>query len=519
MGTFLEWMLESSLLVLMVLGIRKIFMGKIPYAAIYSLWIVVLLRFMIPINLISTPVSVANLFEKTFSAWDWSAADRENLGSADGVPGEDGTGQISADLTGLESTGDTLDQASLSAGNTLMTGSDHEKLLQTGAATVGSTVTSARIHPLIRWYPVWQYGRLVIAVIVLLWFVLSNVGLLRAIKAERCFYGRKGNVTIYTVAHLQTPCLYGLIKPAIYLPASLVMQDSDRRVSQEELEQMILHEYVHYCHRDHIWAMLRILVVSIQWFDPFAWIAASCSKKDAELFCDETVIHRLGEENRFRYGRMLVRLAGDGQWGDFRYSMMLMSRRGREMEQRIRAISGKRRYSKWMFLPLGAALVTAIGMTCSSGIGTLTGQDTASKVKASENTDELQNNTGTDSYSLSYADNYEGAFDRYIQTFTDAVNTGNIQGMDQVLLNGSDVYQQQCAIVQNYHKRGIREEILTYSITSAIKRTADQVSIDSYEEILVYYSDGTSKVVKQQYRYTCEYVDQGWIVTGMQEIK
>ncbi|MDE6851706.1 MAG: M56 family metallopeptidase [Lachnospiraceae bacterium] len=520
MGIFLEWMLESSLLVLMVLAIRKIFMGKVRYAAIYSLWIVVLLRFLMPVNLISTPISVANLFEKSLSAWNQFGAVEGEQKSGDAVLAGNGNGQSSSVQATVEETGNAAVQGNFSGRNVRLSESDSEVPADTEGAVGGARTASSVIQPLIRWYPVWQYGRLCIAALVLLWFLLSNASLLRAIRADRCYYGHRGNIAIYTVSFLHTPCLYGFLKPAIYLPESLVKPDSDRRVSTEELEQMILHEYVHYCHRDHIWGILRMLVVSIHWFDPFAWIAASCSKKDAELFCDETVIQRLGEENRFRYGRMLVRLAGNGRWGDFRYSMVLMSKRGREMEQRIRAISGKKRYSRWMLLPLGAVLAVAIGVTCSSGIGTLAGQDDTSEVKASVHTQEsqTQKDTSAQRQVLSNADNYEEAFEHYIQTFTDAVNTGNIQELDQVLLNGSEVHQQQCAIVQNYHKRGIREEILNYSITSASRRTADLVSVDSSEEILVYYSDNTSKVVKQTYRYTCEYVGQGWIITEMQDI-
>lgn len=528
MVTFLEWMLESSLLVWMVLGIRKIFMGKVHYAAIYSLWIVVLLRFMIPVNFISTPVSVANLFESSLSAWDQTGTDaQKDPSNRDSTVTENGV--VLTGLHSQQSIGQFSDSQGFSDSDSYGMEADGNDRVLSGMGKGGSIFT---VLSSIHWYPVWKYGRMIVAVLLLLWFAASNASLLRRMRGDRCLYGQRGKLKIYTVSHLRTPCLYGFVEPAIYLPEALLAPGSSRIVSADELEQMITHEYVHYQHRDHIWAMLRMLVVSIHWYNPFVWIAASYSKKDAELFCDETVIHMLGEENRFRYGRMLVRLAGNGRWGDFRYSMMLMSRRGREMEGRIRAISGKRQYSKWMFLPLGAALMAAVAVTCSSGIGTLAAQENASETKASVQRDrsqmdasvhrdrsQIQNPTETEQQKLSYADNYEEAFDRYIQGFTDAVNTGNIQDLDQVLLEGSDVYRQQCAIVQNYHKRGIREEIMDYSISSANKRTADLVSIDSDEEILVYYSDNTSKVVRQKYRYTCEYIGQGWIITGMQEIR
>lgn len=61
MEGFLAWFFESSLLVIMILGIRRIFMGKVRYAAIYALWAVVLLRFLIPVNIIPAPVNVGNI--------------------------------------------------------------------------------------------------------------------------------------------------------------------------------------------------------------------------------------------------------------------------------------------------------------------------------------------------------------------------------------------------------------------------------------------------------------------------
>lgn len=504
MGTFLEWMLESSLLVLMVLGIRKIFIGKVHYAVIYSLWILVLLRFMIPVNLFSTPVSVANLFPRTFAAWDQSGAPAgKDTGNAGRISGRElsagqGSEQILADPSSESSA--SYRQEAISSSSDLQGRGRGETFARFRAA--------------------FHYAKVFVAAVLLFWFLLSNYTLLRTMKASRILYGQRGAVKIYMVSHLQTPCLYGFFQPAIYLPASLVSQDSDRKASQEELEQMITHEYVHYCHRDHLWAIVRMLMVSLHWYHPFVWLASSCSKKDAELYCDEAVIRILGEENRFRYGRMLVRLAGNGRWGDFRYSMMLMSKRGREMEQRIRAIGGKRRYSHWMFLPLAVALAVAVGVTCSSGIGNLAGEDSGTEAKASQQIQpsQVQQALSASDRRESYAVSYEEAFDRYITVFTNAVNTGNTDELDQVLLPGSDVYQQQCAIVKNYYKRGIREKVRQYSIPSAIKRTADCIGIDSSEEILVHYGDNTSKIIRQRYRYTCEYIGSGWIITDMKEI-
>ena len=62
MTGFILWILESSLLVLMILGIRKVFQGKIHYSVVYVLWLVVLIRFLVPVNFIPSPFGIGDRF-------------------------------------------------------------------------------------------------------------------------------------------------------------------------------------------------------------------------------------------------------------------------------------------------------------------------------------------------------------------------------------------------------------------------------------------------------------------------
>lgn len=692
----MEWILESSLLVLMILGIRKVFSGRIRYAVIYALWIVVLLRFMIPVNFISTPFSAGNILAKTVSSWTPAETSRQNSEVSGSTEEKLQQKEETSDLLAFDSVGEISAKHQQTKWKENKTNQEPKKAFR-GLLKLSS----------VNWRFLLGGGWLTISGILFLWIIVSNVSLFRKIKQNRILYGEKNTVKVYAASYIKTPCLYGFFRPAIYIPKAFVSSDSEVRDNQEELEQIITHEYVHYRHGDHIWAMLRTLLVSVYWFDPFLWLAVSCSRKDAELFCDETVIRLLGEENRFRYGKMLVRLAGDASWGDFRYSMMAMSRRGKEMEKRIRAISNKKQYSKWILIPLVVIVSVAVSITCSAGIAPLpqqkkaaehvaerstvtgaalssTGQEEEKNVQASEGeikkqlslysdylnthaedekyqyyslvwlgedhivllvsskvneinrekwgsdscqiyniinekvvfcgniacssgawirfsqgkiwtntqssitkawvtpesdgvlmetaekngqaqndgsqdytkwlsefaqspgilfytnpyivekTDEgepealaLQNN-GTDyliagyteeeDTSAVYASAVQDAFQDYIEIFTDAVNSGNVDKMDQVLAAGSDVYEQQCALAKNYHKRGIREKIKSCSISSAALIGADQVAVDSRETIKVFYADATVKIIKQKYRYTCEYINQKWIITKMEEI-
>lgn len=572
MEGFLAWLLESSLLVLMILGIRKLFSGKIPYAGIYALWLLVLLRFMIPVNFISTPISVSRLCSEMYSTWDTVRTEGREAESGAVIrgTGSDGAEEF-AETDGY-------------IGNALKEqGKIHQK--KTGKRGVLRRADINREQSAVKTGYGQSYSEgmwlalrrswLIVSVVLFLWIFLSNACLLSQIKRDRVLYGHRGGVKIYTVCGIKTPCLYGFLHPSIYLPASFFSIDGKGRVSKEDLEQMITHEFVHYIHRDYIWALFRMLLVSVYWFHPFVWLASSCSKKDAELFCDETVVRFLGEERRFSYGEMLVRLAGEPGWGDFRFSILPMSRKGREMEKRICAISIKKRYSKWFVIPLAVVLVVAVSLTCNAGLGTIASEgkqtknsvedivtdgneesivsgsavnvaktstgpaaeevlsqtmsgktsqgeaEAAKKSIAAVGVDVSQSEEGS-----VYADTCRAVFDNYMEIFTDAVNTGRIHKMSQVLDVNSDVYEQQCNLVKNYYKRGIHEKVKFYEITSITEvhpvGTVDSgygsMRLDSREKIKVFYADDSSKVVKQKYRYTCEYIGQTWFITKMEEI-
>lgn len=516
MECFIEWMIESSLLILMILGIRKIFMGKIRYAGVYALWLVVLLRFFVPVNFVSTPFSVGNMLSNKFSSWTAEEFLQNSTESTDSTAGNIQSVPIS---TGSE----TSDFGTM----ILEKESSLQPLEKNGNISLIYKIQKELIG-------IW----ISVSTILFLWFLISNVVRSHKWKRNRTLYGKRENLKIYTVSGIKSPCLYGFFRPVIYLPRCLIYGEKGVRATPEEREQIITHEYVHYRHGDHIWALFRIILILVYWFNPFLWIAVFCSRKDAELFCDETVLRVLGEENRFRYGKMLIRLAADGNWGDFRYPIMSISRKGKEMKTRICAISTRCHYSKWLVIPLLIMVSVVVGFTCSTGIRPLAKDaNEESYMEQSEQLDKMNAffadnadfrnryegvadislTTEEMQISVEDSDAVKGVFQNYISIFTEAVNTGNTDRLCQVLAVDSDVYEQQCNLVQNYYKRGIREEVKNCSISSTETVTPHKVMILSNEKIKVHYGDDTTKLIKQKYLYTCQYKDGNWLITGMEE--
>lgn len=110
----------------------------------------------------------------------------------------------------------------------------------------------------------------------------------------------------------------------------------------------------------------------------------------------------------------------------------------------------------------------------------------------------------------------EEAYSDYWRLFINAVNTGKT--MDLLIVLDGKCHEQQCAVAKSFHKRGIREELQWYSISSVKEVNEKCVKITAKEKIKVYYSDGSKKIVKQKYRYTLKLLSHKWYITNMNDL-
>ena len=108
---------------------------------------------------------------------------------------------------------------------------------------------------------------------------------------------RKG---LYLADYIPTAFVLGIIRPRIYLPSALAV---------EERGYIIAHERCHVRRKDHIFRLLGYLALCLHWFNPMVWLAFILSGKDMEMSCDEAVIRMYGPRIRAEYSRSLLRLA------------------------------------------------------------------------------------------------------------------------------------------------------------------------------------------------------------------
>lgn len=90
---------------------------------------------------------------------------------------------------------------------------------------------------------------------------------------------------IYESSKISLPFVMGFIKSRIYLPAGL---------SGREREYVLSHEQVHIKRCDYLVKQAAFIIVCIHWFNPMAWISLWFMCHDMELSCDEQVLKMFG---------------------------------------------------------------------------------------------------------------------------------------------------------------------------------------------------------------------------------
>ena len=113
----------------------------------------------------------------------------------------------------------------------------------------------------------------------------------------------------------------------------------------------------------------------------------------------------------------------------------------------------------------------------------------------------------------------ESALGSYLVFLVNAINSGDYTGAEEVMLKGSSLYQEQEALVKKLHSENITERLKTWYYRDKEQIDATHARITSDEVIEVTYADGTSKTLYQNYVYTCELTEKGWLFTSISAVE
>ena len=255
----LKEVLTVSALIAVVLLVRAIFKNRVPKRMLYALWLVVLLKLCLPGTLVSLPV----------------------------LPAEDAAVPAQSAERPVQ-TAPVIQRPAQTVTKPQTPAQQPVSPVQETAKPAAKPLTTAQILQ-IAWFSgsallgLWLFGA---------WAVFTI-----RLHRDRRFLGKRGGTCIYVSGAVKSPCLAGLI-PAVYLTEDVLQAD--------EAELILRHELTHLRHLDFLWSLCRTATVTVYWWNPFIWLAAICSKRDAELACDEAVAAKLPESKRLAYARAIL---------------------------------------------------------------------------------------------------------------------------------------------------------------------------------------------------------------------
>lgn len=320
----LREVLTVSALILAVLLVRAIFKNRVPKRMVYALWLVVLVKLCLPGTLVSLPI----------------------------LPAE----ETAAPVQRVElpaQTAPVVLQPAQAVVQPQVSAQQPVSPAQEAAEPAAKPLTAMQIFQII-----WAGGSALLGLWLLgTWLVFA----IRLHKSRR-FLSKRGGTRIYVSSAVKSPCLAGLI-PAVYLTGDVLQTD--------EAELILSHELTHLCHLDFLWSFCRAAAVSVYWWNPFIWVAAICSKHDAELACDEAVAAKLPESKRLAYARAILAQAPR--------KTAALSLAGPPVKERILFLTKKQRTSVLCVILALLLIVSAAGCSITELTRQKTGEITLPK--------------------------------------------------------------------------------------------------------------------------------------------
>jgi len=317
----LNWVLTASLLTAAVLLLRAVFGRRIGARTRYALWALVLVRLLLPGQFFTAPVEAPPVLRELPAMQAPPALPRPPAKQTAPAPGEEAGQPVLPVPAGEEAAAPAAARSPLPLG-TLLSG-----IWLAGSAALASA------------------------------FLLSNLSFARRLRRVRVPLEADGSLPAYRAAGLPSPCLFGVLRPAVYVTP-------EAAADPVMLRHVLAHETTHCRQGDHLWSLLRCAALTIHWWNPLVWLAAVLSRRDAELACDEGTLKVLGDGERRAYGSTLLALVTAGpRPGDLLRCSTTMTGDKRSLRERVRRIA--RAPKRWLWAAVLSAALAVLVCACS----------------------------------------------------------------------------------------------------------------------------------------------------------
>lgn len=295
---FFDWMIETSImasiLVGLILCIKVLFRNKLTPRWQYMLWIILIIRLVLPWSPDSSYSIYSVLTYKNDDAFIFSQNPVASILTKERMQ----------ELKNIGNTKDLTKEDTYTSSST-----------QTTQTNKTQTYNNEKTVP---FYTIFIYIWLTGVILLCFATFIMNRRLLLYIKKqpvitdekiiqifEKCKHSMsiQRNIPLFVSGKVSSPTVFGFIRPKLLL-STVHMEILD----EQQLRYIFYHELAHIKRRDVgvNWLMHGLLILN--WFNPILWYAYSCMREDQELACDALALTCIDAEEQIAYGHTIISL-------------------------------------------------------------------------------------------------------------------------------------------------------------------------------------------------------------------
>ncbi|MEI5948074.1 M56 family metallopeptidase [Bacillus albus] len=350
---FVDWMIETSImasiLVGLILCIKVLFRNKLTPRWQYMLWIILIIRLVLPWS----PDSSYSIYSVlTYKNNDAFISSQNPVASIL-------TKERMQELKNIDNTKDLTKEDTYISSSTQTTQTNKTQ-------TYNNEKQDEKTVP---FYTIFIYIWLTGVILLSVATFIMNRRLLLYIKKqpdikdekivqifEKCKQSMsiKRDIPLLVSGKVSGPTVFGFIRPKLLL-SSVHMKILD----EQQLRYIFYHELAHIKRRDVgvNWLMHGLLILN--WFNPILWYAYSCMREDQELACDALALTCINSEEQIAYGHTIISLL-EHYSGYYQVpSVANFSKNKRMLKRRILMIK-KFQKKSYRWSALGAVAVIAV---------------------------------------------------------------------------------------------------------------------------------------------------------------
>ncbi|MDA2233615.1 methicillin resistance protein [Bacillus cereus] len=370
---FFDWLIETSLMASILVGfilcIKVLFRNKLTPRWQYMLWIVLMIRLLLPWS----PDSSYSIY----SLLSYSSSVSEVIPK--NMPATENIVNIESDR-----------KVELESNSKMVT-----KTSEPEVKVSSEKQTTFSLYKLALY--VWLAGVIILAAITF----LTNRRLYSYIKKQpditdeqvttvfnRCKQSMKMKkaVSLHLAGKIASPTVFSFFRPKV-----LLSKKHMKVLNEQQLQYVFYHELAHIKRNDVAVNWIMYSLILLNWFNPILWYAYFCMREDQELACDAYALTFIDKEEQIAYGHTIITLLEH-----YSYqvpSLANLSRNKRTLKRRIIMIKKFQKKSYRLSL-LGVIVIVAIASLSLFNARATEGKE-KQKDKVEQSKDAFQNAVDT----------------------------------------------------------------------------------------------------------------------------